>query len=73
MGLSSDFPKMLIWLIAIKYGSYLRDFYKGIKLRRGSGKVIIAVARKLPNTIFYTFRENQVFEDFPNYEFKICN
>ena len=44
-------------LIAIKYSPYLRDFYEGIKSRRGSGKAIIAVARKLLNTIFYTLRE----------------
>ena len=61
-------------LIAIKYSPYLRRFYEDIKSRRGStGKAIIATARKLLNTIFYTLRENWVFEDFPNFEFKACN
>ena len=57
-------------LTATKYSTCLLDFYEGIKSRLG--KAIITVARKLLNTIFYTLRENRVFEDFPNYEFKTC-
>ena len=61
-------------LSAIKYSPYLRRFYDKIKSKRGAaGKAIIATARKLLNTIFYTLRENWVFEDFPNFELKACN
>ena len=60
-------------LIAKKYSPYLQSFYERIRSKRGSGKAIIAVARKLLNTIFYTLAKGWVFEDFPGFEFKACN
>ena len=51
-------------LIAIKYSPRLRAFYDRIKARKGSGKAIIATAKKLLNVIYYTLKENIVFEDF---------
>ena len=53
-------------LIAIKYSPYLRNFYERIKAKKGSGKAIIATAKKLLFIIYYTLKENIVFEDFPN-------
>jgi transposase len=55
-------------LIAIRYSPYLRRFYEGIKARRGSGKAIIATARKLLNIIFHTLKNGWVFEDFTEYK-----
>lgn len=44
-----------------------------IKSRRGTGKAIIATARKLLNTIFHTLKNNWVFADFPNFKLLPCN
>ncbi|MFP4098639.1 MAG: IS110 family transposase [Alphaproteobacteria bacterium] len=41
--------------------------------KRGSGKAIIATARKLLNTIFHTLKNNWVFEDFSNFKLLTCN
>jgi transposase len=57
-------------LIAKRYSPYLDKFYHRIKEKRGSGKAIIATARKFLNTIFYTLKKDWVFEDFT--QFKIC-
>lgn len=54
-------------LIAIRYSDYLRSFYERIKARRGSGKAIIATAKKMLGIIYNTLKENWVFEDFPNF------
>lgn len=54
-------------LIAIRYSDFLRSFYEKIKAKKGSGKAIIATARKLLKTIYLTLKNNWVFEDFPNY------
>lgn len=54
-------------LIAIRYNFYLRKYYNRIKNRRGSGKAIIATARKLLGIIYDTLKNNWVFEDFPNF------
>jgi transposase len=59
-------------LIAKRYSPYLHDFYERIKARRGTGKAIIATARKLLNTIFYTLKNKWVFHDFPNFKFSAC-
>jgi transposase len=53
-------------LIAIRYSPRLRAFYDRIKAKKGSGKAIIATAKKLLNIIYYTLKENIVFEDFTN-------
>ena len=54
-------------LIAKRYSPYLRRFYDRIKLRRGSGKAIIATARKLLGIIYNTLINDWIFEDFPNF------
>ena len=53
-------------LIAIRYSPRLRTFYNRIKAKKGSGKAIIATAKKLLNVIFYTLKNNIIFEDFTN-------
>jgi transposase len=57
-------------LVAIKYSSYLRAFYDRIKVKKGSGKAIIATAKKLLGIIYDTLKNKWVFEDFPNYKKK---
>jgi transposase len=54
-------------LIAQRYSPYLKRFYERIKARRGTGKAIIALARKLLGIIYRTLKNNWVFEDFPNF------
>jgi transposase len=51
-------------LIAIRYNHYLRNFYLKLKAKKGSGKAIIATARKLLTIIYRTLKYNWVFEDF---------
>ncbi len=60
-------------LIAKRYSSYFHSFYEKVKARRGIGKAIIAVARKLLNTVFHTIKNNWVFQDFPNFKLLPCN
>jgi transposase len=57
-------------LVAIRYSGYLNAFYRRIKERRGSGKAIIATARKLLSIIYDTLTNGWVFEDFPNFKIK---
>jgi len=54
-------------LIAKRYSPYLRRFYERIKSRRGSGKAIIATARKFLGIIYNTLVNGWVFDDFPNF------
>ncbi len=54
-------------LIAILYSSYLRKFYDRIKAKKGSGKAIIATAKKMLSIIYKTLKNNWVFEDFGNF------
>lgn len=54
-------------LIAIRYSHYLRTFYDRIKQKKGSGKAIIATARKLLSIIYQTLTNGWVFEDFSNF------
>jgi len=54
-------------LIAQRYSPYLKRYYEKIKARRGTGKAIIALARKLLGVIYRTLKNNWVFEDFPNF------
>lgn len=53
-------------LIAMRYSAYLRAHYERIKARRGTGKAIIALARKFLNIIYLTLKENLIWEDFAN-------
>jgi transposase len=54
-------------LIAQRYSPYLKRYYEKIKARRGTGKAIIALARKLLGIIYRTLKNQWVFEDFPNF------
>jgi transposase len=51
-------------LIAKRYSRYLSEHYERIKARRGVGKAIIAVARKLLGIVYRTLKGNWVFKDF---------
>ena len=53
-------------LIAKRYSAYLRRHYERVKARRGTGKAIVALARKFLNVIYRTLKEELVWEDFPN-------
>lgn len=55
-------------LIAKRYSPYLDKFYQRIKSRRGTGKAIIALAKKFLGIIYNTLKEDWVFVDFPNFE-----
>jgi len=55
-------------LIAIRYNPYLRDFYMKLKAKKGSGKAIIATARKLLTIIYRTLKNDWIFEDFSNFK-----
>jgi transposase len=55
-------------LISIRYSPYLRAFYDRLKAKKGSGKAIIATARKLLGIVYNTLKNNWVFEDFANYK-----
>jgi transposase len=54
-------------LVAKRYSPYLRRYYERIKRHRGSGKAIIATARKLLGIIYQTLKNDWIFEDFPNF------
>ena len=54
-------------LVAKKYSPYLKQFYERIKAKKGSGKAIIATARKFLGIIYRTLKNDWVFEDFPNF------
>jgi transposase len=54
-------------LIAQRYSPYLKRYYEKVKARRGTGKAIIALARKLLGIIYRTLKNNWIFADFPNF------
>ena len=54
-------------LIAMRYSPYLASFYKRVKTTRGTGKAIIALARKFLGIIFKTLKNNWIFESFPDF------
>jgi transposase len=54
-------------LVAKRYSPYLARHYDRIKRHRGSGKAIIATARKFLGIIYQTLKNDWVFEDFPNF------
>ncbi|HZT30126.1 MAG TPA: transposase, partial [Bryobacteraceae bacterium] len=54
-------------LIAQRYSPYLKRHYEQVKARRGTGKAIIALARKLLGIIYRTLKNKWVFEDFPSF------
>jgi transposase len=51
-------------LIAMRYSPYLANYYARIKAARGTGKAIIALARKFLGIIYKTLKNGWVFEDF---------
>jgi hypothetical protein len=59
--------KEALSLIAQRYSPYPKKFYEKTKARRGSGKAIIALARKLLGIVYLTLKSNWVFQDFPNF------
>jgi transposase len=54
-------------LVAKRYSPYLRAYYDRLKKNRGSGKAIIATARKFLGIIYKTLKNDWIFEDFPNF------
>lgn len=50
-------------LVAIRYNPGLRSFYERIRCRRGTGKAILATARKLLTIVYYTLKNNWIFSD----------
>lgn len=54
-------------LTAKRFSPYLRQYYERIKGRRGSGKALIAVARKFLGIIYRTLKHGWRFTDFPNF------
>jgi transposase len=54
-------------LIAKRYSPYLGNYYERIRSRRGTGRAIIALARKLLGIIYHTLKNQWVFQDFPNF------
>jgi len=55
-------------LIAIRYNPYLKSFYLKLKTKKGSGKAIIATAKKLLTIIYRTLKYNWVFKDFNQFK-----
>jgi transposase len=54
-------------LISARYSPYLQAYYRRIAAKRGTGKAIIALARKFLSIIYKTLKNNWMFEDFPNF------
>jgi transposase len=54
-------------LTAKRFSPYLKQYYERIKERRGSGKAIIATARKFLGIIYQTLKHKWMFSDFPNF------
>lgn len=54
-------------LIAARYSPYLQTFYRRVAATRGTGKAIIALARKFLSVIYKTLKNNWIFEDFPQF------
>jgi transposase len=57
-------------LIAKRYSPYLASYSERIRTRRGTGRAIIALARKFLGVIYHTLKNTWVFEDFPNLALK---
>jgi len=57
-------------LIAARYSPYLQTYYRRIAAARGTGKGIIALARKFLGIIYKTLKNNWIFEDFPRFVLK---
>jgi len=55
-------------LIAKRYSPFLRRFYERIQHRRGTGKAIVATARKLLTIVYYTLKNHWTFRDFTQFQ-----
>lgn len=55
-------------LIAQRYSPYVKHYYERIKASRGTGKAIIALARKFLGIIFKTLKNNWIFKNFSTFE-----
>ena len=53
-------------LVAKRYSQYLANYYGRIRTRRGTGRAIIALARKLLGIIYHTLKNNWLFLGFPD-------
>lgn len=53
-------------LIAQRYSTYLSRYYNRMKARRGTGKAIVALARKFLGVIYRTLKDDLIWEDFAN-------
>jgi transposase len=54
-------------LIAKRYSPFLKNFYGRIRRRRGTGKAIVATARKLLTIVYYALKNDWVFDDFGSF------
>ena len=45
----------------------MKEYYERMKSRRGTGKAIVALARKFLGIIYHTLKNKWVFEDLPNF------
>lgn len=54
-------------LIAARYSPYLQSYYRKIAAKRGTGKAIIALARKFLGIIYKTLKNDWIFKDFPRF------
>lgn len=54
-------------LVAIRHSPYLKQFYERTRARRGTGKAIIAAARKFLGIVYRTLKNKWVFADFSNF------
>jgi transposase len=54
-------------LVAKRYSPFLKDFYERIQRRRGTGKAIVAAARKLLTIVYYALKNDWVFDDFSHF------
>jgi transposase len=54
-------------LIAKRYSPFLQRFYERIQRRRGTGKAIVATARKLLTIVYYTLKNHWLFTDFATF------
>ena len=54
-------------LVTKRYSPFLRRFYERIQRRRGTGKAIVATARKLLTIVYYTLKNHWVFTDFTQF------
>ena len=55
--------------VAIKYSPYLNDFYREKKKTKGTGKAIVATARRLLTIIYHALKNKRIYTDFEKNEY----